>query len=213
MDRKINWITGCHDEIELVYERAEQNESIGVLLSELEQMALTEAEESCGFLSMNGKPITREMVLGMSEHNKETVMYYLSGVGLVEFNPSMSEPIIVVKFSPHIQNVLGCTLFSVLNRIEKIDGAYNVVRFPKATLELQFPLGGRKGILKWEMLIMQLYPWLSVREKSYNVVADSLPEDNTLKGSNNTQTTNTKVQEPAITPKEKKGLFSKLFGK
>ncbi len=26
MDRKINWITGCHDEIELVYEKAEQNE-------------------------------------------------------------------------------------------------------------------------------------------------------------------------------------------
>lgn len=213
MDRKINWITGCHDEIELVYEKAEQNESIGMLLSELEQMALTEAVESCGLLSMNGRAITREMVLGMSERDKETVMYYLSGAGLVEFNPSMSDPIIVVKFSPHIQNVLGCTLFSVLNRIEKIDGAYNVVRFPKATLELQLPLGGRKGMLKWEMLIMQLYPWLSVSDKSYNVVADGLLENNGLKDSNDTQPIHTKVQEPAVSSKGKKGLFSKLFGK
>ena len=28
MDRKINWITGRHDEIELVYEKAEKNESM-----------------------------------------------------------------------------------------------------------------------------------------------------------------------------------------
>ena len=212
MDRKINWITGCHDEIELVYEKAEQNQSIGMLLAELEQMALTEAEESCGLLSMNGKSITRDMVLGMSEQDKETVMYYLSGAGLVEFAPSMTEPKIVVKLSPHIQKVLGCTLFSVLNRIEKIDGAYNVV-FPKATLELQLPLGGRKGILKWEMLIMQLYPWLSVSDTSYNVVADGLLENDGLKESNDTQPTNTKVQEPSKSSKEKKSLFSKLFGK
>jgi len=167
MDRKISWITGCHDEIELVYEKAEQNERIGMLLEELEQMALSEAEESCGLLLMNGKPITREMVLAMPERDKEAVMYYLSGVGLAGFNSSFSEPKIAVRFSPHIQKVLGCTLFSVLNRIEKIDGTYNV-RFPKATLELQLPLGGRKGILKWEMLIMQLYPWLSVSDKTYN---------------------------------------------
>ena len=207
MDRMINWITGCHDEIELVYEKADQNENIGMLLSELEQMALTEAVDSCGLLSMNGRPITREMVLGMSERDKETLMYYLSGAGLLEFNPSMSEPIIVVKFSPHIQKVLGCTLFSVLNRIEKIDGAYNVVRFPKATLELQLPFGGRKGILKWEMLIMQLYPWLSVSEKSYNAVADGLLENNTPKESNETQPTHTKIQEPVVSSKEKKGFF------
>jgi len=82
MDRKISWITGCHDEIELVYEKAEQNESIGALLSELEQMALKEVEESCGFLAMNNKPITRDMVLSMSARDKETIMYHLSGVGL-----------------------------------------------------------------------------------------------------------------------------------
>ncbi len=213
MDRKIKWITGCHDEIELVYEKAEQNESIGKLLAELEQMALTEAEESCGLLSINGKPVTREAVLNMSVRDKEIIMYHLSRAGLVEFKPSMSEPIIVVKFSPNIQKVLGCTLFSVLNRIEKLDGSYNEIRFPKATLELQLPLGARKGIMKWEMLIMQLYPWLSTRDTSYNVVADSLPESNPSKAPNDTHPDHAKVQETAAPAKEKKGLFSKLFGK
>ena len=212
MDRKISWITGCHDEIELVYEKAEQNESIGALLSELEQMALKEAEESCGFLSMNNKPITRDMVLSMSARDKQTIMYHLSGVGLTEFNPSMTEPVITVKFSSHIQAVLGCTMFSLLNRIEKIDGAYNVVRFPKATLELQVPLGGKKGMLKWEMLIMQLYPWLSVREVSSNIAADGLLTNTPGQQSNDPSKT-----DPVCSQKEpdkkKKGFFSKLFGK
>ncbi|GEM_PF-5235745 len=212
MDRKINWITGCHDEIELVYEKAGQNESIGVLLAELEQMALTEAEKSCGLLLRDGSPITREMVLNMSEQEKETVMYYLSCAGLLEFNPSLSEPKIVVKLSPHIQRVLGCTLFSVLNRIEKLDGSYNVMSFPKATLELQLPIGGRKGILKWEMLIMQLYPWLSVSDKTYNAVADGLIENDTAEESIIDKPNNTETQEPATSAK-KKGFFSKLFGK
>lgn len=54
-------------------------------------------------------------------------------------------------------------MFSVLNCLEKIDGAFNVM-FPKATLELRVPLGAKKGMMKCEMLIMQLYPWLSITE-------------------------------------------------
>lgn len=213
MNRKISWITGCYDEIELVYEKAAQNENAGTLLAELEQMALKEAEENCGLLSMNGMPLAREIVSKMSATGKETVMYYLSDAGLVGFAPSMSEPRITVKFSPCYQKVLGCTMFSVLNRIEKLDGAYNVVRFPEATLELQLPLEGRKGILKWEMLIMQLYPWLSVCEKTYNTLADGVNGNDAYKGSNNTQPNNAKAQKPAVSQKEKKSLFSKLFGK
>lgn len=114
---------------------------------ELEAMALQEAEESCGMLKMGDKPITREMFLEMGEQDKETVMYYLSGAGLQEFVPSMTEGKITVTFTPHIQRVLGCTMFSVLNRLEKLDGAFNVM-FPKATLELRVPLGAKKGMMK-----------------------------------------------------------------
>lgn len=211
MVRKIHWITGCHDEIELVYEKAEQNEKVGQLLSELEQMALTETEESCGLLSINGEPITREMVLNMSRHDKEVVMHSLARVGLAAFSPSMREPKIVVRFGPHIQSVLGCTMFSLLNRIEKIDGAYNVVRFPKATLELQFPLGGRNGMFKWEILIMQLYPWLSVSETSYNTLSEELPKNDPPEASHTAHPQAAGDSEPPAPAKEKKHFFSKLF--
>ncbi len=202
MERKINWYSGCHDEIELVYDKANENENIAATLMELETMALQEAEENCGMLKMEDNPITRDMFLQMSEQDKETVMYYLSGAGLQEFAPSMTEGKITVTFTPHIQRVLGCTMFSVLNRLEKLDGAFNV-RFPKATLELRVPLGGKKGMMKCEMLIMQLYPWLSITETSTNTVSSTL----------NVQP-QTETKAPVAEQKtEKKGFFAKLFGK
>lgn len=48
MERKIGWRTGCFDEIELVYEKAEKDESIAELLSEIETMALSEAKKIAG---------------------------------------------------------------------------------------------------------------------------------------------------------------------
>ena len=207
MERKINWYSGCHDEIELVYDKANENESIAATLMELETMALQEAEESCGMLKMGDSPITREMFLQMSEQDKEMVMYYLSGAGLQEFVPSMTEGKITVTFSPHIQRVLGCTMFSVLNRLEKLDGAFNVM-FPKATLELRVPLGAKKGMMKCEMLIMQLYPWLSITETSTNTVSSTLNVQSQAEAK-----TPVVEQKPAERKTEKKGFFAKLFGK
>ncbi len=91
MERKINWYSGCYDEIELVYDKANENENIAATLMELETMALQEAEESCVMLKMGDTPITREMFHQMSEQDKEMVMYCLSGAGLQEFVPSMTE--------------------------------------------------------------------------------------------------------------------------
>ena len=207
MERKINWYSGCHDEIELVYDKANENESIAATLMELETMALQEAEESCGMLKLGDSPITREMFLQMSEQDKEMVMYYLSGAGLQEFVPSMTEGKITVTFSPHIQRVLGCTMFSVLNRLEKLDGAFNVM-FPKATLELRVPLGAKKGMMKCEMLIMQLYPWLSITETSTNTVSSTLNVQSQAEAK-----TPVVEQKPAERKTEKKGFFAKLFGK
>lgn len=202
MQRKINWYSRCHDEIELVYDKAEENASIAAILMELETMALQEAEENCGMLKMGGTTITREMFLDMNEQGKEIVMHYLSRVGLQEFVPSVREGKITVTFTPHIQRVLGCTMFSVLNRLEKLDGAFNVI-FPKSTLELRVPLGAKKGMMKCEMLIMQLYPWLSITETSTNTVSSTL---------NVQPLAETKV--PATEHKtEKKGFFAKLFGR
>ena len=113
MERKINWYSGCHDEIELVYDKANEDENIAAALMELEKMALREAEENYGMVKMGDKPITHEMFLEMSEEGKEIVMYYLSNAGLQEFVPSMTEGKITVTFTPHIQQVLGLSLIHI----------------------------------------------------------------------------------------------------
>lgn len=202
MERKINWYSGCHEEIELVYEKACENEKIAATLMELETMALQEAEENCGILMVGDNSGSRERFRQMTEHEKENVMYHLSGAGLQAFDVSMTEGKITVTFSQHIQSVLGCTMFSVLNRLEKLDGAFNVL-FPKATLELRIPLGGKKGMMKCEMLMMQLYPWLSIRETSTNTVSRSLD------GQSRAETKAPAAERNA----EKKGFFAKFFGK
>jgi len=207
MERKINWYSGCHDEIELVYDKANEDENIAAALMELETMALREAEENYGMVKMGDKPITHEMFLEMSEEGKEIVMYYLSNAGLQEFVPSMTEGKITVTFTPHIQQVLGCTMFSVLNRLEKLDGAFNV-RFPQAKLELRIPLGAKKGMMKCEMLIMQLYPWLSIKETSTNTVTS------TFNVQPQAQTKAPVVeQKPTKQKTDKKGFLAKFFGK
>ena len=207
MERKINWYSCCHDEIELVYDKANEDKNIAAALMELETMALQEAEENCGMLKMGDKPITREMFIEMSEEDKEIMMYYLSRAGLQEFIPSVTDGKITVTFTPYIQRVLGCTMFSVLNRLEKLDGAFNV-RFPQATLELRIPLGAKKGIMKCGMLIMQLYPWLSITETSTNTVSS------TINVQPQAQTKASVVEQKSTEKKtDKKGIFAKYLAK
>ena len=51
MTRKISWESNVFDEIELVYEKAEENEKISDLLEQLEEKALSEARENCSLLT------------------------------------------------------------------------------------------------------------------------------------------------------------------
>lgn len=175
MERKIEWESGCYDEIELVYEKAEEKRKIASLLSELEEKALKEAATNCKLLSMDGHTISEDMYQSMSDYDKEIVMYHLAEIGLNSFEPSFEQPIITVKLSPYIQSVLGCTMFSILNRLEKLDGSYNEMSFERATLRMLVPLGGGKGLLKFKVLIMLLYPWLSVQEASSNEISITIP--------------------------------------
>lgn len=181
MERKIGWKSYCYDEIELVYEKAEKKESIGAILAEIEEMALREAEENCGLLNINGQRITREMFKAMTNSEKEQVMYNLAGIGLESLYFTNDSPIITIRLSAYIQSVLGCTMFSILNRLEKLDGAFNVFH-PEATLEIIVPLGAKKGLSKCEMLISALYTWLSITEKSSNVMS-AKPEASTANNS------------------------------
>lgn len=171
MNRKINWNSCEFDEIELVYEKAASNEYIGKLLEQLEAAALSEAKNNCGLLTTDsGKHITPEQFDAISDTDKETVIKVLSEIGLASISQDIQTAAIFIRFTEKIQSVLACTIFNVLNRLEKLDGAINLLK-PKWTLELQIPLGGKKGLFQWELLIMQLYPWLSVSETSANEAA------------------------------------------
>lgn len=177
MNRKIEWSSREFDEIELIYEKAESDNSIGNMLEQLEICAMEEAKKSCGLLTTDsGKHISSEQFDRLAEIDKETVIKVLSGMGLASFNADIQSAIIQVRFSSKIQSVMACTIFNVINRIEKLDGAINMLH-PKWTLELQVPVGGKKNLFQWEMLIMRLYPWIAVKEMSLNELAEeTVPE-------------------------------------
>lgn len=144
MERKIQWNSGCFDEIDLVYGKAAEKEVTEKILSELEVGALAEARAYSDIIVVDGRPLTPQQFDALPDSMKEQVMYNLSGMGLSAFSAPLTAPKISVRLSPHIQFVRCCTAFSILNRLEKLDGAFNMLH-PQATLEIQAPLGGKKG--------------------------------------------------------------------
>ena len=178
MNRKIRWQSGVFDEIELVYKKAMAEERLEELLEKLEVLALSEAKI---LAAKTGGSIAQVQFDGLSDNDKETVIRACSDIGIGNVDMDIKSAMIYIRFTPVIQKVLGCTIFNVLNRIEKLDGSINML-YPKWTLELQVPMGGKKGFLQWEMLIAQLYPWLSVTEMSTNeVVKGMMSEENLSK--------------------------------
>lgn len=201
MDRKMQWNSGCFDEIELVYDKAAEQAIPAKILAELELGALAEARAYSDKIIVEGRPLTPEQFDALPGHMKEHVMFRLSSMGLAVFDAALTEPKITVRLTPHIQQVRCCTAFSILNRIEKLDGAFNLLH-PQAVLEIQAPLGGKKGLVQIEMLIALLYPWLKVTEVSTNQVAAEPIQ----------------TQPEPTAPAEKKadekpGFWSRLFGK
>ena len=161
MDRKIKWETGLMDEIGLVYEKAENNADIAAALECLEEQALEEVRLSA--LAPSG-----------SGAEKELAIKKLAAAGFGGIGRDMDRGVIFIRLSAHIPQTMACTVFEILNRLEKLDGSLNMLK-PKWTLELQVPLGGRKGLFRWEMLMMQLYPWISVRETATREPAEEMP--------------------------------------
>lgn len=161
LERKIDWCSCYYDEIELVYEKANENETIASILSELETMALQEAEKYC------------ESSHEISDRDKETIIYRLSEIGLQEFDTSIETGKITVTFSPYIQSVLGSTMFLLLNQLEKLDGSFNLF-CPKCVLEMKIPIGASKGLVKCSMIIHLLYPWISVMKTSSDYLSETL---------------------------------------
>lgn len=173
MGRSIQWASGVLDEMVLVYEKTAENPAAENLLSRLEQSALAEARAHCGLVTSKGCLIKPSEYDLLTDEVKEALMWALSQVGLAAFSALMDEAKIIVRLSPRIQEVRCSTAFSILNRLEKLDGAYDAVHL-RAKLEMQAPLGGKKGLMPIEALIAMLYPWLAGSETSTKEVAVKL---------------------------------------
>lgn len=173
---QIGWSSGALDDIGLVYEKAEADEKTADMLSRLESLALSEARQYCGTVSTFREGLTPEGFDRLSAAQREAVIVLLGEKGFQGKRTDVANREIVVALSPVIQSILGCAMFKLLNWLEKMDGALNEMVDGKVTLTFQVPLGGRKGLVQWEMLIMRLYPWLCIRENPSDAVAVALSD-------------------------------------
>ena len=206
MNRRIRWESGVLDEIELVYEKAAANPAAESLLSQLEQGALAEARAHCGMVTSKGCPITPAEYDLLPDAVKEALMAALSQAGLAAFSAPLNEAKITVQLSPRFQEVRCCTAFSILNRLEKLDGTYDALH-PQAMLELQTPLGGKQGLMAIEALIAMLYPWLKVSETSTNEIAARLVLPRSAEAKQASAS-------PKVVQQEKKrSILERLFGR
>ena len=177
MERKLNWDSHLLDEIELVYEKAEENEVAMEALLRLEEQALAEAAAACApgglIAAVADDYLSQEQFDDIPDEDKESAIFMLAERGLAGISSNYDTATINAKLSGNIQQTMACTVFGLLNRLEKLDGAVQMIN-PNWTLHLEVPLGAKKGLFQWEMLIMQLYPWLSVKETASNIASDDL---------------------------------------
>lgn len=172
MNRRINWENPVFDEIECVYEKAQNDEQIGSMLELLEEKALAEAHDNCDLLTIGGKAVSPEAFDSFSDYDKEAIIGVMSGAGLKNFNADISAGTITVQCSHLFARLMACTIFNILNRLEKLDGGLNLLFDKEWTMVIQLPIGGKRGLIQWEMMIMKLYPWISsVKEGSTGEVA------------------------------------------
>ena len=160
-----------YDELVLVYEKAEKDPVIAKELSEIEEKALQEARENCILLNDSEVTFSPEKFDCLEDAQKVEIIYNLGKLGLISFLPNSIDGTIELNFSSNITKTLHCTMFSILNRLEKLDGAINI-RHSEVDFNITVPLGGKNGLMKCQMLLMMLYPWLHIREKSSGSVAE-----------------------------------------
>lgn len=168
----IESLKSVYMELGLVFDKGDNNEEIKSQLNELVANAVQEARNFCPYITYKNNKLTGEDFDKLESIEKADIIRSLGEqIGLSRFDTMKSmEGKLEIEFSQHIQSVLSCTMFSILNRLENLDGAINVFN-PKVELTIVAPLGGKKGLMKCEMLIMMLYPWIQIHEISSNIVA------------------------------------------
>lgn len=137
--------------------------SVDDLIEELEEKILAELNSNISLLDRELGEITPEMISGMSNSEKIPLIDSLAKIGFSEIYLDTDKAVIGFKLSPKFPLVTGCTIFKIILMVGNLEGSLNKGTSEKATLLLSVPLGGEKELFRWELLIMKLAPWLSVR--------------------------------------------------
>ena len=171
----IKALQSWYQELELVFQKGETNDTIKQMLSELTKNAYEEAKNFCPYLKYKGKTLSPDEFEQLQAIEKAEIIRDLGeNLGLKQFNTMESlTGKMQIELSRYLPYVLSCTMFSILNRIENLDGAINAA-IPKVEITILVPLGGKKGLAKCEMLLVLLYPWITIHELSSNETAVTL---------------------------------------
>lgn len=97
---QIGWVSGVLDDIELVYEKAEADDDIVQTLAQLESLALAEARQYCGIISISKERLTSEGFDNLSAAHKETIIALLGEKGVQTKSTDVANREIVVTLSP-----------------------------------------------------------------------------------------------------------------
>ena len=138
-----------------MYERAEANDDTAWKLYQLETQALAECRDHMGMVSPK---LEAKGFDALSITEKEMVIAQLGGIGLmpIDRKTDIQDKTIIVMLSLFIQNVMACTFFNLLNRLEKLEGALNEKLDGRLnerlggrlTLHLLAPRGGENGLVQ-----------------------------------------------------------------
>jgi hypothetical protein len=166
MNRKIMRDSGYLDEIPLVYQKAENDEFIGKYLEALEEKALEEVRTNLWQIRRkDGSVLSESDYENLSESDKEYFITLFGDAGWRTITPDFENQAFCIQFSPKFLKFMGCTIFNLLNRFEKLDGRV-IDGSSKWTVEFQVPIGAKKGLLQWEILFMKMFPWAVIQETS-----------------------------------------------
>lgn len=150
------------DKIDSIFEKASNKEVSMKILHELQGEAFDEAKTNCHLFRKHGIPYSSEEFDILPEEEKNHMIYALSDVGLSEFELNSKEGKMKAVLSPCFRPIYACTMFSVLNRLQKLDGIIDEVH-EKVEFDIHVPKYGKDCFIHFLTLLVLLYPWLETK--------------------------------------------------
>lgn len=154
------------EDIDLFYDKVEK-QGVEAVVSDLESQAIAEARANCGIIKLTSKDgisrnMTEEEFDKFSDYDIECVICTLGQNALTGLNNLAIDKLQAVT-TPLIAQCPACALFQLIGRIEKLDGTLNTI-VEKVSFELPLPIGTGRSLMKYYMMLIKVYPWISISE-------------------------------------------------